>query len=57
MLEEQEEPVVFGPYTFAALVDKVTVSRNQTMEFVFRNGMKYEYTMVINTTNQAGSIV
>ena len=46
MLEEQEEYMRFEPYTFVALVDKVTVSQNQTMEFNFRNRMKYEYTMV-----------
>ena len=46
MLEEQEECMRFQPYTFVALVDKVTVSQNHTMEFNFRNRMKYEYTMV-----------
>ena len=46
MFEEQKECLRFDPYTFVALVDKVTVSQNQTMEFNFRNRMKYEYTMV-----------
>ena len=46
MFEEQKECLRFDPYTFVALVDKVTVNQNQTMEFNFRNRMKYEYTMV-----------
>ena len=41
MLEEQKECVGFEPYTFVALVDKVVVGADGTMEFVFRNGMKY----------------
>ena len=43
MLEEQEECVGFDPYMFVALVEKVVVGRNRKQEFVFRNGMKYEY--------------
>ena len=46
MLAEQEECVSFDPYTFVALVDKVVVGQPRTLEFIFRNGMKYEYTMV-----------
>ena len=46
MLEEQEECMRFEPYAFVALVDKVIVGQPRTLEFIFRNGMKYEYTMV-----------
>ena len=42
MLEEQEECVGFDPYTFVALVDKVVVGKDRRLEFVFRNGMKYD---------------
>ena len=43
MLEKQEECVGFEPGTFVALVDKVVVGTDGTLEFVFRNGMRYEY--------------
>ena len=43
MLEEQEECVVFDPYAFVALIDKVAVGQDRTLEFIFRNGMKYRY--------------
>ena len=43
MLEEQEESVSFDPYTFVALIDKVIVGQDRKLEFVFRNGIKYEY--------------
>ena len=43
VLEEQEECIRFEPYTFVALVDKVVVGADRTLEFIFRNGMKYEY--------------
>ena len=43
MLEEQEECVGFEAYTFVALVDKVVVGQEKKLEFIFRNGMKYEY--------------
>ena len=33
----------FEPYTFVALVDKVIVGQDGQLEFIFRNGMKYEY--------------
>ena len=46
MLEEQEECEGFDSYTFVALVDKVIVGQPRTLEFIFRNGRKYEYTMV-----------
>ena len=46
MLEEQEECVRFDPYTFVALVDKVIVEWDGKFEFVFRNGLKYEYIIV-----------
>ncbi len=46
MLEEQEECVGFDPYFFVALVDKVVVGQDRKLDFVFRNGMKYEYTIV-----------
>lgn len=42
-LEEQEACVGFEPYTFVALVDRVIVGRDRKLDFVFRNGMKYEY--------------
>lgn len=41
MLEGQEECIVFDPYTFVALVDRVIVGQNGELEFIFRNGMKY----------------
>ena len=43
MMEEQEECIVFDPYTFVALVDKVVIGQDGQLEFIFRNGMKYEY--------------
>ena len=43
MLEEQEECVRFDPYTFVALMDKIVVGQDRKLEFIFRNGMKYEY--------------
>ena len=46
MLEVQEECVRFEPYTFVALVDKVVVGKTGKLDFIFRNGMKYEYTIV-----------
>ena len=46
MLDEQEECVEFDPYTFVALVDRVVVGQDRKLEINFRNGMKYEYTMV-----------
>ena len=46
MLEEQKECFGFDPYTFVALVDRVVVGQDRKLEFVFRNGMKYEYTII-----------
>ena len=46
MLEEQEECVAFDPYTFVALVDRIFVIQDRRLEFIFRNGMQYEYTVV-----------
>ena len=46
MFEEQEECMRFESYTFVALVDKVVVRQDGKLEFIFRNGMKYEYTIV-----------
>ena len=43
MLEEQEECVGFDQYAFVALVDRVVVGQDRELEYVFRNGMKYEY--------------
>jgi len=45
MLEEQEECIGFEPYNFVALVDRVVVGQDRRLEFIFRNGMKYEYTI------------
>ena len=47
MLEEQTECLGFDPYTFVALVDRVVVRQDRTLEFIFRNGMKYEYIIVV----------
>jgi hypothetical protein len=47
MLEEQTECVRFDLYTFVALVDRVVVRHDRTLEFIFRNGMKYEYIIVV----------
>lgn len=46
MLEEQEACVGFEPHTFVALVDRVVVGQDRKLEFIFRNGMKYEYAIV-----------
>ena len=46
MLDEQEECMRFDSYTFVALVDKVVVGQDGKLEIYFRNGMKYEYTIV-----------
>lgn len=46
MLEEQTECISFEPYNFVALVDRVVVGQDRKLEFIFRNGMKYEYTTV-----------
>ena len=46
MLEEQKECIGFDPYTFVALVDRVVVGQDRTLEFIFRNGIKYKYTIV-----------
>ena len=45
MLVKQEECMGFDPYTFVALVDRVVVGQGRKLEFIFRNGMKYEYTI------------
>ena len=45
MFEEQKECVRFDPYTFVALVDKIVVGQDRKLEIIFRNGMKYEYTI------------
>ena len=41
MMEEREECIVFDPYTFVALVDRVIVGQNGELEFIFRNGMNH----------------
>ena len=46
MLEEQEKCLRFEPYTFVALVDKVVIRQDRKLEIIFRNGMKYEYSIV-----------
>lgn len=46
MLEKQEECIEFEPYNFVTLVDRGVVGQDRKLEFIFRNGMKYEYTMV-----------
>ena len=43
MLEEQKECAGFEPGTFVALIDKVIIQHDGSMEFCFRNGMKCEY--------------
>ena len=43
MLEEQEKCLRFELYTFVALVDRVVVGQGRRLEFIFRNGMKFEY--------------
>ena len=43
MLEEQEKCLRFELYTFVALVDRVVIGQDRKLEFIFRNGMKYEY--------------
>ena len=45
MLEEQTECIGFDPYTFVALVDKVVVGPDRKLEIIFRNGMKYIYSL------------
>ena len=40
------ECIGFDPYTFVALVDRVVIGQDRKLEFIFRNGMKYEYTIV-----------
>jgi len=45
MLEEQMESLGFDPYTFVALVDRVVVGQDRKLEIIFRNGMKYDYTI------------
>ena len=46
MLEEQAECMRFESYTFVALVDKVVIRQDGKLEIIFRNGMKYEYSIV-----------
>ena len=46
ILEEQEKCLRFEPYTFVALVDKVVIRQDRKLEIIFRNGMKYEYSIV-----------
>ena len=43
MLEEQKEFTGFELGMLVALVDKVIVQRNGSMEFCFKNEMKYEH--------------
>ena len=43
MLEEQKECTGFEPGMLVALVDKVIVQRNGSMEFCFKNEMKCEH--------------
>ena len=45
MLEEQKECMNFEPYTFVALVDKIVVGQEGKLEIIFRNGMKYIYSL------------
>ena len=45
MFEEQKECVRFDPYTFVALVDKIVVGQGGKLEIIFRNGMKYIYSL------------
>ena len=42
MLEERAECMRFEPYTFVAMVDRGVVGQGKRLEFIFRNGMKYE---------------
>ena len=46
MLEEQNECVRFEPYTFVALAEKVVIGQDRKLEIIFRNWMKYEFTIV-----------
>lgn len=46
MLTMQEECMGIDPYNFEALVDRVIVDQDKKPEIIFRNGMKYEYTIV-----------
>jgi len=39
MLEEQEECVEFDSYTFVALVDRVNVDKDRTLEFILRKSL------------------
>ena len=45
MLEERKECVRFDPYTFVALVDKIVVGQDRKLGIIFRNGMKYIYSL------------
>ena len=45
MLEEQKECVRFDSYTFVALVDKIVIGQDRKLEIIFRNGMKYKYSL------------
>ena len=46
MMMVREECEAFAPYTFVTLVDRVTIGKDKTLEFVFRSGMQYEYAIV-----------
>ena len=45
MFEEQKECVRLDSYTFVALVDKKVVGQGGKLEIIFRNGMKYTYSL------------
>jgi len=46
MLEEQKECLEFDPYTFVSLTDRVIIQPDGNMQFLFRNGMRYEHSMI-----------
>lgn len=46
MLEEQKECLEFDPYTFVSLIDRVIIQPDGNMQFLFRNGMRYEHSMI-----------
>ena len=43
LMEEEKLCEASEPYTFVTLVDKVVIRRDRTLQFCFRNGMRYEH--------------
>ena len=46
ILEEQKECLAFDPCTFVSLTDKVIIRHDRSMQFLFRNGMTCEHSMI-----------